>query len=63
MDQRVFRWFEHVERMGNDRKDINDGSKWMAVRGRPRLGLLGGAKVALGIKRDNGGGCATMRKT
>ena len=39
-DQRVLRWFGHVERMNE-----MDGGR---VRGRPRLGLMDGVKVALG---------------
>ena len=39
-DQRVLRWFGHVERM-----DEMDGGR---VRGRPRLGWMDGVKVALG---------------
>ena len=34
------------------------------VRGRPRLGGMDGVKVALALRqqRNDGGGCATMRK-
>ena len=50
-DQRVLRWFGHVERMDDYRMarrvlmaEVIGGR----VRGRPRLGWLDGAKVALG---------------
>ena len=50
-DQRVLRWFGHVERMDEYRMarrvlmvDVTGG--W--VRGRPRLGWMDGVKVALG---------------
>ena len=50
-DQRVLRWFGHVERMDDYRMarsvlmaEINGGR----VRGRPRLGWLDGVKLALG---------------
>ena len=50
-DQRVLRWFEHVERMDEYRMsrrvlmaEVSGGR----VRGRPRLGWMDGVKVALG---------------
>ena len=50
-DQRVLRWFGHVERMDDYRiarrvlmAEVSGG--W--VRGRPRLGWMDGVKVALG---------------
>ena len=50
-DQRVFRWFGHVERMHEYRMarrvlmaEVSGGR----VRGRPRLGWMDGVKVALG---------------
>ena len=50
-DQRVFRWFVHVERMDNYRMarrvlmaEVSGGR----VGGRPRLGWMDGVKVALG---------------
>ena len=53
-DQRVLRWFGHVERMDEYRMarrvlmtEVSEGR----VRGRPRLGWMDGVKVALG----NGG--------
>ena len=42
-DQRVLRWFGHVERMVL-MVEVSGGR----VRGRPRLGWLDGVKVALG---------------
>ena len=54
VDQRVLRWFGHVERMDDYRMarrvlmaEVSGGR----VRGRPRLGWMDGVKVALG----NGG--------
>ena len=50
-DQRVLRWFGHVERMDEYRlvrrvlmAEVSGGR----VRGRPRLGWIDGVKVALG---------------
>ena len=50
-DQIVLRWFMHVERMDEYRMarrvlmaEVSGGR----VRGRPRLGLMDGVKVALG---------------
>ena len=50
-DQRVLRWFGHVERMDECRMarrvmmaEVSGGR----VRGRPRLGWMVGVKVALG---------------
>ena len=50
-DQRVLRWFGHVERMHEYRMarrlliaEVSGGR----VRGRPRLGWMDGVKVALG---------------
>ena len=50
-DQRVLRWFGHVERMDDYRMarrvliaEVSGGR----VRGRPRLGWMDGVKVALG---------------
>ena len=52
-DQRLFRWFGHVERMVEYRMarrllmaEVSGG----LVRGRPRFGLMDGVKVALGNK-------------
>ena len=50
-DQRVWRWFGHVQRMGEYRMarrvlmaEVSGGR----VRGRPRLGWMDGVNVALG---------------
>ena len=50
-DQRVLRWFGHVDRMDDYRMarrvlmaEVNGGR----VRGRPRLGWIDGVKLALG---------------
>ena len=62
-DQRVSRWFGHVERMDEYRMvrmvvmaEVSGG--W--VRGRPRLSWM--PKDGLGQQRDDGGGCSTLRE-
>ena len=65
-DQRVLRWFAHVERMDEYRMarrvlmaEVSGG--W--VRGRPRLGWMDGwGEGGLGQQRNDGGGFATMRE-
>ena len=65
-DQRVLRWFGHVERMDEYRMarrvsmaEVSGGR----VRGRPRLGWIGGVKVALGNRGVTvHGSCAAMRE-
>ena len=50
-DQRVLRWFGHVERMDEHhmaRKVLMAEVSGGRVRGRPRLGWMDGVKVALG---------------
>ena len=50
-DQRVLRWFGHVERMGEyrmARRVLMAGLSGGRVRGRPRLGWMNGVKVAMG---------------
>ena len=50
-DQRVLRWFGHVERMDEyciARKVLISEVSGGWVRGRPRLGWMDGVKVALG---------------
>ena len=50
-DQRVLRWFGHVERMDEyrmARRVVMAEVSWGRVRGRPRLGWMDGVKVALG---------------
>ena len=67
-NQRVLRWFGHVERMDEYRiarmvlmAEVSGG--W--VRGRPRLGRMNGVKVALGnrgITVEAARPCAKDRK-
>ena len=59
-DQRVLRWFGHVERMGEYHMARRVVAKVSGgqVRGRPRLGWMDGVKVALG----NGGGEGGLRQ-
>ena len=48
-DQRVLRWFGHVERMDDDRMARRVlMAEVSGVRGRPRLGWMDGVKFALG---------------
>ena len=50
-DQRVLRWFGHVERMDEyrmARRVLMAAVSGGPVRGRPRLTWIGGVKVALG---------------
>ena len=54
VDQRVLRWFGHVERMDESRlarrvmtAEVNGGR----VRGTPRFGWMESVKVALGKRR------------
>ena len=50
-DQRVLRWFGHVERMDEyrmARKVLMAEVSGVRVRGRQRLGWMDGVKVALG---------------
>ena len=50
-DQRVLRWFGHMERMYEyrmARRMLVAEVSWGRVRGRPRLGSMDGGKVALG---------------
>ena len=65
-DQRVSRWFGHVERMD----DYHMASRVLIakvsggwVRGRPRLGWMDGVKVALSNRGMTVLGCMIMRKT
>ena len=64
-DQRVLRWFEHVERMDEFRMarrvlmaEISGGR----VRGRPGLGWMDGVKVALGNRGMTVGLSVNARK-
>ena len=67
-DQRVLRWFEHVERMDNycmARRVLMAELSGGRVRGRPRLGWMDGVKVALGnrgIMVEAARQCAKDRK-
>ena len=49
-DQRVLRWFGHVERIDEYgmAEGIDGQSQWGRVRGRTRLGWMDSVKVALG---------------
>ena len=55
VDQRVLRWFGHVERIEDGyrmtRRVLMAEVKGGRVRGRPRLSWIGEVKVALGSRR------------
>ena len=58
-DQRVLRWFGHVERMDDyrmARRVLMANVSGGRVRGRPRLGWMDGVKVALVRQLRNDGG-------
>ena len=61
-DQRVLRWFGHVERMNYGQKGVNGGSKWRAGtrESEVRLDRLG--EYGLGQQRNDGGGRASVRE-
>ena len=67
-DQRVLRWFGHVERMDEyrvARRVLIAEVSGRQVRGRPRLGWMDGVKVALGnrgVTVDDLRQCAKDRK-
>ncbi len=53
-EQRVLRWFEHVERMEEERlvkKVTRSDVRGVRPRGRPRMGWLDSVKRALGARR------------
>ena len=59
-DQRVLRWFGHVERMDKyhmDRRVLMAEVSGGRVRGRPRLGWMNGVKVEIFARK-----CAKDRK-
>ena len=56
-DQRVLRWFGHVETMDEycmDRRLLRAGTRETEVR------QDGWCEIGLGQQRDDGGGCASM---
>ena len=65
-DQRVLRWFRHVERMDEyhmARRVLMAKVSGGWVQERPRLGWMGGVcEGGLRQQRYYGGGCATMRE-
>ena len=55
VDQRVLRWFGHIERMNEyrlTRRVLRAKVNWVQVWGRLRLGLMDGVQITLGSKRD-----------
>ena len=63
-DQRVLRWFGHVERMDEYRmvqKGVDGGSKWRASTRETEVGLHGWCEDGFAQQRNDGGGCASMR--
>ena len=64
-DQRVLRWFLHVERMDEyrmARMGVDGGSKWRAGTRETVVGLDGCCEGGLGQQRNDGGGCTTMHE-
>ena len=64
-DQRALRWFGHVERMDEYRKArrVFDGrSQWATCTRETEVRLDGWCEDGLRQQRNDGGGCATMRK-
>ena len=65
-DQRVLRWFGHVERMDEYRMDGGSGvdgrSKWRAGMRETEVRLDEWCEGGLGQQRNNGGGCTSMRE-
>ena len=59
LDQRVFSWFGHVERMDEYRMAR---MVWRACMGYTEVRLDGWREDSLGQQRHDGGGYATMRK-
>ena len=62
-DQRVLRWFGHVERMDEyrmARRVLMAEASGGRVRGRTRLGFNGWCEGGLRQQRNDGGGCAIM---
>ena len=63
-DQRVLRWFGHVERMDEycmARRVLMAEVSGGQVQGRLRLGWMDGVKVALGNRGNDSQGCMTTR--
>ena len=63
-DQRVLKWFDHVERMYDRRVLMADVSE-ERVRGRPRLGWMDDVKMALGSRKmtvEAARQCSEVRK-
>ena len=64
-DQRIWRWFGHVERMDENRKPEECGRqrcKWRVSMRDTEVRLDGWCESGLGQERDNCGGCASMSK-
>ena len=55
-DQRVLRWFGHVERIDDGRRQWRTGTRETEVR------LDGWCEGGLRPQRNDGGGCATMHE-
>ena len=65
-DQRILRWFGHVERMDDycmARRVLMAEVSGGRVRGRPRLGWMGGVNMALGNRLITVEAAQHVRKT
>ena len=64
-DQRVLRWFGHVERMDeyrNIQKDVDSRSQWRTGTMETEFRLDGWHEGGLRQQRNDGRGCTTMRE-
>ena len=65
-DQRVLRWFGHVERMDEYRtygqKGVEGRSRWRTGMRETEVRLDGWCEGGLRQQRNDGGGCATSAK-
>ena len=62
-DQRVFRWFWHMERMDDYRMArMMLMAEWRAGTRETEARLDGWCEGGLGQQRNDGGGCASMRE-
>ena len=64
-DQRVLRWFGHVERMDDYRmpqKGVDGRCQWGTRTMETEVRLDGWCEGGLRQQRNDGGGCATMRE-
>ena len=62
-DQRVLRWFGHVERMDEyGQKGVDGRRQWWTGTRETEVRLDGWCEGGLRQQKNDGGGCATMRE-